>query len=323
MKHICISEDSNILVISCLYNNMLFSVTKSCLTLCKSMNYSMPGFSLSFTVFQSLFKLMSIESVILAYHLFLCHPLLLLPSIFPSIRVFSNELVLIRWPKYWGFSFSINPSNEYSGLISFRIHWFDLLAVQGTLKSLLEKHNSKESILLLALCLFCGPPPYPYTTTGKIIALTIWTFVGKVKSLLLNILSRFVIALLPISKCLIILWLQSPSAMILQPKKIKSVILYTLSSSTKWSRAKVNRVFPRECTGHSKHSLPRKCYRSANCVTHTVKQRTCMECLSGFPLVVKFYTGQDWKCILWTIPSVLSWIISPLKYCKIISLQLK
>ena len=119
MKHICISEDSNILVISCLYNNMLFSVTKSCLTLCKSMNYSMPGFSLSFTVFQSLFKLMSIESVILAYHLILCHPLLLLPSIFPSIRVFSNELVLIRWPKYWGFSFSINPSNEFQG-------WFPL-----------------------------------------------------------------------------------------------------------------------------------------------------------------------------------------------------
>ena len=190
-------------------------------------------------------------------------------------------------------------------MISFKILWFDFLSVQGTLKSLLEQHNSKESILLLALCLFYGPPPYPYMTTGKIIALTTWNFVGKVISLLLNMLSRFVIALLPISKCLIILWLQSPSAMILQPKKIKSVIPYTFYSSTKWSRAKFNRVFPRESTGHSKHSLPRKCYHPTNCVTYTVKQWTYMVCLSGWISLsskilhrsrLKMYTANNTKC---------------------------
>ena len=135
--------------------------------------------SLSITNSQSLLKLVSIESVIPSNHLILCHPLLLLPSIFPSIRVFSSESVLrIRWPKYWSFSFSINPSNEYSGLISFRIDWFDLLAVQGTLKSLLQRHSSKASILQCS-AFFVVQLSYPYVTTGKTIALTRWTFAGK------------------------------------------------------------------------------------------------------------------------------------------------
>ena len=136
--------------------------------------------SLSITNSQSLLKLMSIESVMPSHHLFLCHPLLLLCSIFPSIRVFSNESVLhIRWPKYWSFSFSINPSNEYSGLIFFRMDWLDLLAVQGTLKSLLQHHSSKPSILRCS-AFFMVQFSYPYMTTGKTIALTRWTFVGKV-----------------------------------------------------------------------------------------------------------------------------------------------
>ena len=133
--------------------------------------------------------------------LILCRPVLLLPSIFPSIRVFSSESVLhMRWPKYWSFSFSISPSNEYSGLISFRMDWLDLLAVQGTLKSLLQHHNWKASILLCS-AFFVVQLSHPYTTTGKTIALTRWTFVGRVMSLLLNMLSRFVIAFLPRSKC--------------------------------------------------------------------------------------------------------------------------
>ena len=155
---------------------------------------------------------MSIESVMPSNHLILCHPLLLLPSIFPSIRVYSNESVLcIRWPKYWSFSFSISPSNEYSRLISFRIDWFDLFAVQGTLKSLLQHHSSKASILQHS-AFFMVQLSYPYMTTGKTIALTRWTFVGKVMSLLFNMQSRFVIVFLPRSKCLLISWLQSPSA---------------------------------------------------------------------------------------------------------------
>ena len=161
-------------------------------------------------------------------HLILCPPLLLLPSIFPSIRVFSSELVLrIKWPKYWSFSFSINPSNEYSGLISFRIDWLDLLAVQGTLKSLLQHHSSKASVLRRS-AFFMVQFSHPYTTTGKTIALTRWTFVAKVMSLLFNMLSRLVIAFLPRSKHLLISWLQSPSAVILEPKKIMSitVLLY-------------------------------------------------------------------------------------------------
>ena len=164
-------------------------------------------------------------------HLILCHPLLLLPSIFPSIRVFSNESVLrIRWPKYWSFSFSINPSNEYSGLISFRIHWLNLLAVQGTLKSLLQYHSSKASILRCS-AFFIVQLSHPYMTTGKIIALTRWIFVDKVMSLLFNILSRLVIAFLPRSKHVLISWLQSPSAVILEPKKRKSVTVSIISPS--------------------------------------------------------------------------------------------
>ena len=159
--------------------------------------------SLSITNSWSLLKLISIELVMPSSHL-LCHPLLLLPSTFPSIRVFSNESVLpIRWPKYWNFSFSISPSNEYSGLISFRMDWLDLLVVQGTLKSLLQHHNSKASILQY-LAFFIVQLSHPYPTTGKTIALTRWTFVGKVMSLLFNMLSRLVIAFLPRSKCLLI-----------------------------------------------------------------------------------------------------------------------
>ena len=154
-------------------------------------------------------------------HLILCHPLLLLPSIFPSIRVFPNEsvLLLIRWPKYWSFSFSISPSNEYSGLISFRMDWLDLLAVQGTLKSLLQHHSSKASVLQCS-AFFTVQLSHPYMTTGKTIALTRQTFVGKVMSLILNMLSRLVITFLPRSKHLLISRLQSPSAVILEPTKI-------------------------------------------------------------------------------------------------------
>ena len=147
-------------------------------------------------------------------HLVICHPLLLLPSIFPIIRTFSNESALhIRWPKYWSFNFSISPSNEYSGLISFRIDWFDL-AIQGTLKSLLQHHSSKASILWRS-AFFTVQLSHPYMTTGKTIALTRWTFVGKVMSLLFNRLSRLVIIFLPRSKRLLISWLQSPPALIL------------------------------------------------------------------------------------------------------------
>ena len=140
-------------------------------------------------------------------HLILCHPLILLPSMFPSIRVFSSESVLhIRWPKYWSFSFSISPSNEYLGLISFRIDWFNLLAVQGTPKNLLQYHSSKASILQHS-AFFRVQLSHPYMTTGKTIALIRWTFLGKVMSLLFNMLSRLVIAFLPRSKCLLISWL--------------------------------------------------------------------------------------------------------------------
>ena len=155
-------------------------------------------------------------------HLILCHPLLFLLLIFPSIRVFSNESVLlIRWPKYCSFSFDISLSNEYSGLISFRMDWLDLLAVQGTLKSLLQHHSSKASILQCS-AFFIVQLSHPYMTTGKTIALTIRTSVSKVMSLLFNMLSRLVIAFLSKSKHLLISWLQSPSAVILEPQKIKS-----------------------------------------------------------------------------------------------------
>ena len=160
---------------------------------------------------------MSIESVMPSNYLILCRPLLLLPSIFPSIRVFSKESVLhIRWPKYWSFSFSISPSNEYLGLISFRMNWLDPLAVQGTLKSLLQHHSSKASVLRHS-AFFIVQFSHPYMPTGKTIALARPTFVGKVMSLLFNVLSRLVITFLPRSKRLLISWLQSPSAVVLEP----------------------------------------------------------------------------------------------------------
>ena len=177
--------------------------------------------SLSITNSRSSSKLMSIESVMPSNHLILCCLFLLLPSIFPSIRIFSNESVLhIRWPKYWGFSLRISPSNEYSGLISFRMDWLDLLAVQGTLKSL-QHHRSKASIFQHS-AFFIVQLSCPYMTTGKTIALTRPTFVSKVMSLLFNMLPKLVITFLPRSKCLLISWLQSPSAVILEPRKIKS-----------------------------------------------------------------------------------------------------
>jgi len=161
--------------------------------------------------------------------LILCCPLLLLPSLFASIRIFSNESTLgIRWPKYWSFSFNIIPSNEHSGLISFRMDWLDLWAVQGTLKSLLQHHSSKTSILWLS-AFFTVQLSHPYMTTGKTIALARQTFVGKVMSLLFNMLSRLVITFLPRSKHLLISWLQSPSAVILEPPKIKSDTVSTVS----------------------------------------------------------------------------------------------
>ena len=153
-------------------------------------------------------------------HLILCHPLLFLPSIFTRIRVFSNDSTLhIRWPKYWNFSFNISPSNEHPGLISFRMDWLDLLAIQGTLKRFLQDHSSKASILWCS-AFFTVQLSHSYMTTGKTIALTRRTFVGKVMSLLLNMLSRLVITFLPRSKLLLISWLQSPSAVILEPKKV-------------------------------------------------------------------------------------------------------
>ena len=187
--------------------------------------------SLSFTVSWSLLKLISIESRMPSDHLILCHPLILLLSVFPNIRFFSSESALhIRWPKYLNFNVSISPSNEYSGLISFRIDWFDLLAVQGALKSLLQHHTSKASILQRS-AFFMVQLSHPYTMTGKTIALTRWTFVGKLMSLLFNILSRLAITFLPRSKCLLILKLQSTSTLILEPKKIKSAAVSTVSPS--------------------------------------------------------------------------------------------
>ena len=210
--------------------NQLFSVTQSCLTLCDPMDCSMLA-SLSFTISQSSLKLMSIESMMPSNHLILCRPLLLLPSIFPSIRVFSHESAFrIRWPKYWSFSFNISPSSDYTGLISFRIDSFALLAVQRTLKHLLQHHSSKASFLwrsAFSIVQFS----YPYMTTGKTITLTRWTFVGKGVSLLFNTLARLVIDFLPRSKHLVISWLQSPSAAILKSKKIKSVTVSIVSPS--------------------------------------------------------------------------------------------
>ena len=175
------------------------SVTQLCLTLCNPIDCSMPGFPVHHQL-----KLMSIKSVIPSNHLILCHPLFLFPPIFHSIRVCSNESFLrIRWPQYWNFSFSISPSNEYSGLISFRIDWFDLLGVQETLKNLLQHHSSKASILQLSAFLKVQLS-HPYMTTRKIKALTRWVFVGKVMSLVFNLLSRFVIAFLSRNKHLLV-----------------------------------------------------------------------------------------------------------------------
>ena len=174
---------------------------------------------------------MSIELMMSSNHPILCYPLLLPTLIFHSSRVFSNESVLcIRWPKYWSFSFNISPFNEYSILISFRMDWLDLLAIQGTLKSLLQHHSSKTSILLRS-AFFTIQLSHPYTTTGKTIALTRWNFVDKVKSLLFNMLSRLVITFLPRSKCLLISWLQSSSVVTWESKKIKSLIASTVSPS--------------------------------------------------------------------------------------------
>jgi len=174
---------------------------------------------------------MSIELVMPSSHLILCRPLLLLPPIPPSIRVFSNESTLhMRWPKYWNFSFSIIPSKEIPGLISFRMDWLDVLAVQGTLKSLLQHHSSKASILRCS-AFFTVQLSHPCLTTGKSIALTRWTFVNKVMSLLFNMLSRLVIAFLSRSKCLLISWLQSPSTVILETPKIKPLAVSIVSSS--------------------------------------------------------------------------------------------
>ena len=187
--------------------------------------------SLSITNTQSPPKPMSVESMMPSDHLNLCCPLLLLPSIFPRIRVFSNESALhIRWPNYWSFSFNISPSSKHPGLVSFRMDWLDLLAVQGTLKSLLQHHSSKASILQCS-AFFIVQFSHPYLTTIKTIALTRWTFVGKVMSLLFNVLSRLVTTFLPRSKHLLISWLQSPSAVILEPKEIKSDTVSTVSPS--------------------------------------------------------------------------------------------
>ena len=188
-----------------------------------------PQASLSITNFRSLCKLMSIKSVMPSNHLILCRSFLFLPSIFPSIRVFSSESALcIMWPNYWSVSFSISPSNEYSGLISFRMDWFDLLAVQGTVKSLLQQHSTKTSIIW-RLAFLIIQLSHPYMTTGKTIALTRWTFVGKVVSLLFNTLSTLVTAFLPRSKGLLISWLQLPSAVILEPKKATYVTVSIVS----------------------------------------------------------------------------------------------
>ena len=202
------------------------SVAQTCPTLCNPMNLSTPGLPVHHQL-PEFTQLKFIESVMPSSLLILCHPLLLLPPIPPSIRFFSNESALcIRWPKYWSFSFSISSSNEHPGLISFRMDWLDLLAVQGTLKSLPQHHSSKASILQHS-AFFTIQFSHPYMTTGKIIALTRQTFVGKVMSLLFYMLSRLVITFLPRSKHLLISWLQSPSAVILEPKK-NSLTLFPL-----------------------------------------------------------------------------------------------
>ena len=211
------------------------SVTQSCLTLCEPMDYSMPGFP----VHHQLPELTQTHVHWVSDYIQSSHPLSSPSppaSIFLNIRVFWNESALcIRWPKYWSFSFSISPSNEYSGLISFRIHWLDLLAVQGILKSVLQHHSWKASILQCS-AFFTVQLSHPSMTTGKTITLTRWTLVGKVMSLLFNMLSRLIRAFLPRSKCLLISWLLSPSVVILEPRKIKSltVSLFPHLFAMKW-----------------------------------------------------------------------------------------
>ena len=214
--------------IDCFGSGQFSSVTQSWLTLVRPWTAACQAY-LSITNSWSLPKLMSIQSVMQPNHLILCRPLLFLPSFFTSIKAFSNELALcIRWPKYWSFSFSIRSSNEHSGLISFRMDWLDLLAVQGTLQSLLQHCTSKASVLQRS-AFFIVQLLHSYKTTGKTLALTRQNFVGKVMSLLFNMLSSLVITFLPRSKRLLISWLQSPSAVILEPHKIKSVIVSTVS----------------------------------------------------------------------------------------------
>ena len=201
------------------------SVAQSCLTLCNPMNCSTPGLPVHHQLPEST-QTHCIELVMPSNHLILCHPVFLLSPILPSIRVLSNESTLcMRWPKYWSFSFSISPSNEHSGLISFRMDWLDLLAIQGTLKSLLQHHTSKASILWCS-AFFTIQISHPYMITGKTIALTKWIFVGKVMSLLLNMLSRLVITFLPKSKHLLISWPQSPSAVILETQKLSLTLFH-------------------------------------------------------------------------------------------------
>ena len=210
-------------------SDQIRSVTQSCPTLCDPMNCSSQA-SLSITNSRSSLRLTSIQSVMSSSHLILCRPLLLQLPIPPSLRVLSNESILpMRWPKYWGFSFSIIPSKEIPGLIS-RMDWLDLLAVQGTLKSLLQNHSSKASILQRS-AFFTVQLSHPDMTPGKIRALTRQTFVDKVMSLLFNMLSSLVITFLPRSKRLLISWLQSPSVVILEPAKIKSDTVSTVSPS--------------------------------------------------------------------------------------------
>ena len=223
------------------YFNFVVIQLLSCLTFATPWSAACEAF-LSFIISQSLLKLGSIELMMPSYHLNLCFPLLL-PSLFHSIRVFSNESTLcIRWSKYWSFNFSISPSNEYSGLISFRIDWFDLRVIQGTLRSLLQHHYSKASILCHS-ALFMVQTSHLYMTPGKIIALTIWSFVGKMLFLLFNMLSRFVITFLPRNKHLLMSWLQSPYTVILEPKKIKTVTVSIVSPSicheVMWSDAMI------------------------------------------------------------------------------------
>ena len=225
------SQDSSVIL---LHFYQFSSVAQSCPTLWDPMNRSTPGFPVHYHLPEFTQRLMSIESVMPSSHLILSRPFLLLPPIPPSIRVFSNESTLcMRWPKYWSFGFSIIPSKEIPGLISFRMDWVDLLAVQGTLKSLLQHHSSKASILRCS-AFFTVQLSHPYMTTGKTIALTRRTLVSKVMFLLLNMLSRLVITFLPRSKRLLISWLHSPSAVILESQSLTLFPLFPHLFPMKW-----------------------------------------------------------------------------------------